>query len=295
MTPFITLLLALIQGAIGWGDLGHRTVVALATKYLTHEETAHLYDLIGEDDLTTAGIWADKLCSESTSNYTCPWHYINVNDHPPARCGVDVERDHNASSHDIFTAFTNHTAIARGRTSSKADRRDAMKFLFHWVADVHQPLHVEGFGRGGVDLPVLFDGQSTSLHAVWDFKMIEKYRGNDASAAAAYAWADELYWSGLHYVHDRELDCAAASPMGCILHWANEANRAICEVVFEPGLVNIINHDLAAEYYTHSIATVNLQISRAGRRLATWIKLILAEHTLPPQSNIQVLGGAALH
>ncbi len=44
-----------------------------------------------------------------------------------------------------------------------------MKFVVHFVADVHQPLHV-GYAhdRGGNDVAVDFFRQPTNLHRVWD-------------------------------------------------------------------------------------------------------------------------------
>ena len=59
------------------------------------------------------------------------------------------------------------------------DRRvEALKFLVHLVADVHQPLHAIGEARGGNDLHVSEFGSSQcgrypcNLHFVWDIALI---------------------------------------------------------------------------------------------------------------------------
>jgi hypothetical protein len=56
----------------------------------------------------------------------------------------------------------------------KAERAESIKFLAHFVGDVHQPLHVAIIGdQGGNKTSVVFLGTKTNLHAVWDFKLLE--------------------------------------------------------------------------------------------------------------------------
>ena len=52
-------------------------------------------------------------------------------------------------------------------------RRDAngsaLKYVVHFIGDVHQPLHASNNDdRGGNDVAVTFMGHQTNLHAVWD-------------------------------------------------------------------------------------------------------------------------------
>jgi len=51
---------------------------------------------------------------------------------------------------------------------------EALKFLIHFMGDVHQPLHLTGRDRGGNGDKVLFDRRHTNLHAVWDNLLIAK-------------------------------------------------------------------------------------------------------------------------
>ena len=50
----------------------------------------------------------------------------------------------------------------------------ALRFLVHFVGDVHQPLHLTNRERGGNGDPVLFEGRHMNLHALWDNQLIAK-------------------------------------------------------------------------------------------------------------------------
>ena len=46
--------------------------------------------------------------------------------------------------------------------------------LVHLVGDLYQPLHVgTGTDRGGNDVRILWMGNSSNLHRVWDSNMID--------------------------------------------------------------------------------------------------------------------------
>jgi len=46
--------------------------------------------------------------------------------------------------------------------ASDAVANEALKFLIHFVGDLHQPLHLTGRARGGNSVKVLFDRRHTS-------------------------------------------------------------------------------------------------------------------------------------
>jgi hypothetical protein len=51
---------------------------------------------------------------------------------------------------------------------------EALMFLVHFAGDLHQPLHVAHANDRGGHYPVSFFGEKMSLHAVWDFGLIQK-------------------------------------------------------------------------------------------------------------------------
>jgi hypothetical protein len=76
------------------------------------------------------------------------------------------------------------------------DRGIALKFLVHFVGDLHQPFHSLGVGRGGNDVRVKVFGSSNcsnnadvprpcNLHGVWDSMLINHRGWNDQQSLAA--------------------------------------------------------------------------------------------------------------
>lgn len=150
-------------------------------------------------------------------------------------------------------------------------------------------MHTEDIARGGNDIPVAFDGhrtQRTNLHSVWDSHIPHKIRGLNFNAhateekPAASEWAEEL----ANRVRNANLmpqhavaECTnLADPNECGIEWATETNQLVCTYVFAPGLEWVKENDLGGEYYEGAVSTVELQLARAGVRLAAWINAIAA-------------------
>lgn len=65
--------------------------------------------------------------------------------------------------------------ILADNAKPKLERRNALRFLVHFVQDVHQPVHVGCLDdRGGNDLQVQFFGEPSNLHRVWDYGLFER-------------------------------------------------------------------------------------------------------------------------
>jgi len=84
---------------------------------------------------------------------------------------------------NVLDAVQNVSTILTGFVSGSSDvfaggapelALEALKFLIHFVGDMHQPLHLCGRDRGGNSDKVTFDGRVTNLHAVWDKNLIAK-------------------------------------------------------------------------------------------------------------------------
>ena len=82
-------------------------------------------------------------------------------------------------------AIRTQAAILADPERTHAERLQALKFVVHFVGDVHQPLHA-GYAhdKGGNDVQVNFDGQGTNLHTLWDSRMlVSTGRGEQAYLA----------------------------------------------------------------------------------------------------------------
>lgn len=158
--------------AHAWGALGHRLVARLAESELSPKARAEVARLLhGEADPTLAGVanWADDLRDDRVlGRGTSRWHYVNI---PELHCRYDAARDC-ADGKCIVDAIQRQRAILADRSQSDAARAQALKFLVHFVGDIHQPLHAIAAGRGGNDIQVNLDGKGSNLHRLWDRELL---------------------------------------------------------------------------------------------------------------------------
>ena len=187
----LLLLLALVApDAAAWSAQGHRMVGELAQRHLTPAANAQVAVLLqGESDPTLGGVasWADSLRKSSPESYkrTERWHYVNF---PSGSCAYQPERDC-PDGNCVVGQIERQRATLADRTRPPAERRDALKFLVHFVGDVHQPLHASNRkDKGGNDFQISLrtdlqpeayaqknyvDGvMGTNLHSIWDYYIL---------------------------------------------------------------------------------------------------------------------------
>jgi nuclease S1 len=200
--------------ALAWGCDGHRAVVFIAERLLAPDSVAAARSLLTAspvdpglrrfcepfpgDPLVDDALWADDYRSVDPSTFG--WHFINV---PRAVTLSNAnERAYCPGRNCVVDAIA---AQYRALISS-ADprvRANALRFLVHFIGDLHQPLHATTNGdRGGNCVPVTYYGRmpqesettpqefSPNLHGVWDSNTIRTFmsaRGlRDAGALADY-------------------------------------------------------------------------------------------------------------
>ncbi|KAJ6024637.1 hypothetical protein N7540_005434 [Penicillium herquei] len=100
---------------------------------------------------------------------------------------------------DISDAATHQV---RDTTPDTTQQGDALKFLIHFIGDLHQPLHVEDKYRGGNNIHVCFDNhcsRNSNLHSVWDTDIPHKLNGlkhslkHNEEKEPAIKWAEKLF------------------------------------------------------------------------------------------------------
>jgi hypothetical protein len=160
--------------ALAWGAAGHEAVCEIAYLELSPETRAKVDAIMAvETDnriktFRDSCVWPDFVGSIQERRRA--EHYINV---PRDWVGISVEECHGVPT-CLFTAIRSDMAVLASPHSSIPDKLIALKFLGHWVGDIHQPLHISyEDDRGGNE--ILVEGVSgcarngeTSLHAVWD-------------------------------------------------------------------------------------------------------------------------------
>jgi hypothetical protein len=157
--------------AAAWGPNGHRIVGQIAENHLTAAARLGISELVGRASLAQIGTWADEIKSDPAWDHASPWHYVN------AAPGQSIESARRSPNGDVVEAIQRFERVLRDRGSARKERVEALKFLVHFVADVHQPLHV-GYAsdRGGNDIRVRWFGETTNLHRVWDEHLVEHQR-----------------------------------------------------------------------------------------------------------------------
>jgi S1/P1 Nuclease len=70
----------LVSPVYSWGSLGHRTVAYVAEKYLTPSAASFTANLLENEDISEAAIWADELKIAHCRGWqhTKPWHFIDA-------------------------------------------------------------------------------------------------------------------------------------------------------------------------------------------------------------------------
>jgi hypothetical protein len=259
-------------GAFAWGPEGHRVVADVAAQRLTPAARAEIRDLLGNDDLAAISTWADDIRHDRPETYD--WHFVDI---PMSAAGFSESRDcyrpnpkypssvedHHNCVVDRITIFKD---VLANQNASKEQRVEALKFLVHFVGDVHQPLHAIGEARGGNDIRVTEFGSTQcgsypcNLHFAWDIGLIE----HTGLTEAQYVERID------HLIASEKL---TANWLGTPETWANESFRVAKQIWLNNGGA------VDEQYYHQNIATVDARLQLAGMRLGAMLNQALSEAT----------------
>lgn len=249
-----------------WGSVGHKTVAFIAQDRLHPKARKAVQEILGEErDLASVSTWADFIVHVRPE--TAPWHYLNLN----VREGqgpFDLETACRQED-GVVEQIEKELRILRDPFAKRSAQREALKFMVHFVGDLHQPLHcADDNDRGGNEkwfsLPAR-RGRSgrtwVSLHAYWDDLL------GAPKTQSPRAWAnqleavmnpnDEAKWSG-----------------GTPEDWAYESFLIAQKDIYgelRPGPLtrNRWGRDLPEEYSNGMMQKIlERQLQKAGIRLA---------------------------
>jgi nuclease S1 len=161
-------LVAHVPAALAWGADGHQIIAMLAEAQLSpaaRKEVNRLLALEPGATLPSISTWAD----EHRNPATAPWHYVNF---PRGDCNYQPERDC-PDGKCMVAAIERQLEILR-TPGDDEKRLTALKYVVHFIGDIHQPLHA-GFGddRGGNSYQLQAFMRGSNLHAVWDTGLIK--------------------------------------------------------------------------------------------------------------------------
>jgi hypothetical protein len=266
-----------------WGPQGHRLVAMIAGTYLTGNARQNISWLLGTQTLADVATWADKYLDDNVQ--TAAWHYVNIPAlataydrtrdcpvQPRPSSGIDGDRWRDCV---VDRILYNQQRLADA-SLDRADRAIALKFLVHFVADLHQPFHAIGIERGGNGIQVIAFGSTDcstgaqssrgcNLHGIWDSGLIERRKLGDLQYLTALQ----------QLIRTRRLD---REPIGTPAEWAMESH-AIAKKALVPPFGKIDD-----SYYASYIGIVDRRLASAGLRLAAMLNRNLSSPP-PRQSN----------
>ena len=182
-----------------WGCKGHEVVALIAEAHLTSHARAMVAQILeagpisadlrrycsgeGLDAFADSSTWADD--ERSVRPETAGWHFLDI---PRGAPKGDIAQYCPPTEGCVTQAIAEQLAILRKSDASAQDRAAALRFLIHFVGDLHQPLHATtNDDRGGNCVPVTFLGIAPvkpnpatedyrpNLHGIWDTDILEHF------------------------------------------------------------------------------------------------------------------------
>ena len=249
----LALVLLLIPSSLyAWAREGHEIIAILAEQRLRPDVRDAVVALLEGTTFIQAASWADKVRNLQTA----PWHYVNIE---------ITETEYDAARVCPQDQCVIGQIERCRRVLAKADgdmrkRQNALKYLIHFVGDLHQPLHAgQNDDHRGNDVQVEFIGETIdpfshqpwNLHAVWDSGILEVRDGD------AHHYAKRLN----AWLHSQP---AGAFQDGSVVDWAMESHDIARDHVY----VLPEDRKLGEEYYRANLPVVDQQLAKAGVRLA---------------------------
>jgi hypothetical protein len=286
--------------AHAWGCKGHQTVALIAEKHLTPEAKKFVFSLLNtnpvdqqlkrycgsavSDPLGDASTWADDVRGERKNG---PWHYIDI---PRGAARGPIEAFCGKEG-CVVSAISEQLAILKDRSANGAKRAEALRYIIHFVGDLHQPLHsTTNADEGGNCVPVKYfrrephergHGFAPNLHSVWDSAILERdSEGADpgeyaemlegAFAGSIEGWqkagihVDEWAWESHEYAESTVYG-------GLALKIAIEPNVPVHSCTDDNNIGQRLLHQhitTGEAYQTQAAPVVERRVAQAGVRLA---------------------------
>ena len=256
-------------------DSGIMSAATVASVQSITAEIASYYP--GSPEFVSSACWADDLKSEGAYQES-EFHYIDIpvisTSSPPPKPAPAP------NSMNVAWAVTEAHSTVYGKKSTLLDKSRQLRFITHFVGDVHQPLHAASYfsaqfpdgDAGGNAWPVAGVSYTNELHAVFD--------------SGVGAWVNDLP-RPLNATSQAWLSAFAAAVMGEYkttdpaiaaliretdpMAWANESNAIATSFVYTAAQAPT---PLSQAYIDEGVTLCRKQIAVGGYRLATLLEYI---------------------
>jgi hypothetical protein len=299
----ILLLSAVTTGsAFGWGCEGHQVVALIASQHLTQPARAAVYQLLKEhpidaslarfcqpvasDAMADVATWADDA---KRGEKTGTWHYLDIPrgvEHADLMkyCApIGESQDGKDRPGCLLTGLQYEFDILKDRNRSSAEHATALRYVIHFIGDLHQPLHTttnDDQGGNCTTVTLFEDPKRANLHGVWDYGIIghflkEKNETPDQLAtqldqrfqAKGQGWLHEKIDFGKWIVEGHHLaEKVTYDDLRPKLPVAAAENGPGCQA--ERDKTATLNIDINAKYAASAMPVIERQLAKAGYRLA---------------------------
>ncbi len=170
--------------AEAFGDEGHKIVAGIAYAHLDGPVRKAIDRLLAADkdtltapDFVSRATWADKYRdsdrrtpTKERYNATHLWHFVDVetdnpdvdkacNNHP--QLPPNVAASAGDANDCVLDKIEQFVAELKDPSTNKAEKILALKFIMHFVGDIHQPLHAADHSdRGGTMSPFYIEAKA---------------------------------------------------------------------------------------------------------------------------------------
>lgn len=254
--------------ASAWGGYGHSVVATIAEQRLSPAARGKVAVLLDGASMADVASWADSVRRDRKE--TAPLHYINF---APEAAAPTAEEVANPEG-NIYVGIVGYSERLADASLPLADRAEALRFLVHFVGDVHQPLHCGmGTDLGGNRVRVQFRDGNWNLHSIWDSGLFSTREVQEADLV-------ETLTSGA--------GAAEMARIGATLDphdWIRESRAIVMERVYDlPEAEAEGQPPITDEYVAANLPIADRRLLAAGVRLAVLLDCILTNgrSPLPP-------------
>jgi hypothetical protein len=273
-----------IPTAYSWGKDGHKIIVSWAKELMSGEGKKFLATHVVED-LGEAATWADTPKAFAKYPESESHHFS----HTPYQTCQEFQMDRDcgfpgSKGQCIVTGLAAAIGVALDTTDTTEEgfekRKDAVKFILHFMGDVHHPLHI-GFSKDFGGNAIKLKG-GKSLHEFWDNELIAQLI---SSIGGSKDWQEVVrkyrasftpqYVAGSRTAHDMEKVLSSSSEMINYAAWiaSETAIKSTCEFGYknENGSWIQSGELLTSQFVKARTPIMILALSRAAVRLAQLI------------------------
>jgi hypothetical protein len=245
----ILVFLAMCPASFGWGNEGHQIIATVAEDHLDETTKVMIQSLLGNNHLYSIASWADDIRRDRRE--TATWHYVDI----PLGDKYNSSRDCALPESCVVPKINDFLKLLTDKNATRDQRAEALKFIVHFVGDIHQPLHAVKEAKGGNGVHVRFLGDDKcgrydcNLHGVWDTSLILR------TGLGRQEYSQHLE----ELIQSQKL---GSRDGGTPEQWANESAQLAGAAWVPDGA------SLDEQYYHRENKVVDRQMALAGLRLA---------------------------